>query len=355
MKIIHIAMIVWIALKLVPLLFFKYIVNPMLFVQTINKVHPLFHFIMQLSQNHFVSIHFKMIQKGIIMPHSIQVEEKTVNGVTLIVRTAGLDNDGELILFLHGFPENATMWDPALIHMAKKGYRCIAPNQRGYSKTARFSDISNYRSPNMVADAFALVEAYGADQFHLVGHDWGSVISWRMVLTNPKPILSFTAMSTPHPAAQVETIAENPEQRKRSQYMWDFLQPDFVDKMLADDAAILRGYYADMPKEMIDAYVDFFDYETMTAAVSWYRIWLSDIKNTPKAQATVPPVDSNVKIIYGINDQYTLPDNYERGKKHLTGYNVHVPLEADHWLIEMVPDLVIAEIEEHVTRFSKNK
>ena len=126
-KIIHIAMIVWIALKLVPLLFFKYIVNPMLFVQTINKVHPLFHFIMQLSQNHFVSIHFKMIQKGIIMPHSIQVEEKTVNGVTLIVRTAGLDNDGELILFLHGFPENATMWDPALIHMAKKGYRCIAP------------------------------------------------------------------------------------------------------------------------------------------------------------------------------------------------------------------------------------
>ncbi|HHX37284.1 MAG TPA: alpha/beta hydrolase, partial [Clostridiaceae bacterium] len=181
------------------------------------------------------------------------------------------------------------------------------------------------------------------------------VISWRMVIGKPELNLSFTAMSTPHPAAQVETIAENPEQRKRSQYMWDFLQPDFVDKMLSDDAAILRGYYADMPQERINEYVDFFDHETMTAAVSWYRIWLSDMKNAPKTQTTVPPVDSNVKIIYGVNDQYTLPDNYERGKKHLTGYNVTVPLDTDHWLIEMEPERVIEEIEEHITRFSSKK
>ncbi|HHX36458.1 MAG TPA: alpha/beta fold hydrolase, partial [Clostridiaceae bacterium] len=114
------------------------------------------------------------------MSHTIQIEEKTVNGVTLTVRTSGLENDGDLILFMHGFPENAKMWDPAMLHMAEKGFRCIAPDQRGYSAKARFDDITNYRVPNMVADAFALVEAYGGGKFHIVGHDWGSVISWRM-------------------------------------------------------------------------------------------------------------------------------------------------------------------------------
>ncbi len=282
----------------------------------------------------------------------INVIEKEVNDVILNVRTAGLENEGDFILFLHGFPESSLMWEKALVHMAEKGYRCVAPDQRGYSPKARFADITNYRIKNILADAFALVDAFGVDKFHLVGHDWGSVISWRMVMTHPERIYSFTAMSTPHPAAQVDTIMNNPEQRERSQYMWDFLKPDFVDTMFADDKAILRGYYKGMPEETIEKYLKFFDYETMTAAVSWYRIWLSDLQKSTAPAATPPNVDSNVKIIYGVNDRFTLPDNYARGMKYLTGYHVMAPIETDHWLIEMEPEKVIAEIEEHIVRFS---
>ncbi|HEV3052805.1 MAG TPA: alpha/beta fold hydrolase, partial [Longimicrobium sp.] len=39
-----------------------------------------------------------------------------------------------VLVFLHGFPEAAFVWDPLLQHFARPengGWRCVAPNLRG--------------------------------------------------------------------------------------------------------------------------------------------------------------------------------------------------------------------------------
>ena len=41
--------------------------------------------------------------------------------------------DGPVVTLLHGFPQFNTSWDGVLRHLVAQGYRCLAPNQRGYS------------------------------------------------------------------------------------------------------------------------------------------------------------------------------------------------------------------------------
>ena len=54
-----------------------------------------------------------------------------------LVRVAGMQNEGPAVILLHGFPESSIMWQPLLDEAAKKGFRVLAFDQRGYSPNAR--------------------------------------------------------------------------------------------------------------------------------------------------------------------------------------------------------------------------
>ncbi|MEO7242455.1 MAG: alpha/beta hydrolase, partial [Variovorax sp.] len=55
------------------------------------------------------------------------------SGIELSCRAAG-EWGRPLMLFLHGFPEAAFIWDALIEHFARPehgGLRCVAPNLRG--------------------------------------------------------------------------------------------------------------------------------------------------------------------------------------------------------------------------------
>ena len=85
---------------------------------------------------------------------------------------------GELVVLLHGFPQTSACWTLLLETLAAAGYRAVAPDQRGYSPTARPTTVSAYRLPELVADVAAIADRLYAGTFHLVGHDWGGVVAW---------------------------------------------------------------------------------------------------------------------------------------------------------------------------------
>ena len=87
--------------------------------------------------------------------------------------------DGPVVILLHGFPQLNTVWDAVVPRLTAKGYRCLAPNQRGYSPGARPRRRRDYRMPELVDDVGALIDASGADRVHLVGHDGADL--WRGV------------------------------------------------------------------------------------------------------------------------------------------------------------------------------
>ena len=109
----------------------------------------------------------------------IEVRDIAANGMMFRCRTDGAT--GEPVVLLHGFPETSHMWTALMPKLAAAGYRCLAPDQRGYSPGARPDDVEAYSYRNLASDIFALADAAGFDCFHLVGHDWGGGFVARLV------------------------------------------------------------------------------------------------------------------------------------------------------------------------------
>ena len=76
-------------------------------------------------------------------------------GVELECRTSGKPGQ-PLLLFLHGFPEGAFIWD-GLLEQFGGHYRCVAPNLRGYGRSSQPTAISDYRAKYLVEDLAALI------------------------------------------------------------------------------------------------------------------------------------------------------------------------------------------------------
>jgi hypothetical protein len=63
------------------------------------------------------------------------------------VRDAG-PPDGSVVVLLHGFPQRNDSWNAVIDRLAAQGYRCLAPNQRGYSPGARPSAAATTACPH---------------------------------------------------------------------------------------------------------------------------------------------------------------------------------------------------------------
>ena len=81
------------------------------------------------------------------------------HGITLSCRMAG-EEGRPVLMFLHGFPEAAFVWDVLLEHFARPengGYYCIAPNLRGFEQSSAPLDPAAYRAKHLVQDISALI------------------------------------------------------------------------------------------------------------------------------------------------------------------------------------------------------
>jgi pimeloyl-ACP methyl ester carboxylesterase len=87
------------------------------------------------------------------------------NGISIHVAEAGPD-DGPAVLFVHGFPELWYSWRRQMEHLAARGYRCVAPDLRGYGDTTAPPDPSSYTAFHVVGDLVALLDAL---RLHQVG------------------------------------------------------------------------------------------------------------------------------------------------------------------------------------------
>jgi pimeloyl-ACP methyl ester carboxylesterase len=96
-------------------------------------------------------------------------------------RTSWLEAGPErapLMVFLHGWPELGLIWRSQLRHFSAEGWRCVAPDMRGYGNSSRPHSISAYSVRELVADMVELHDALGASPAIWIGHDWGSAVAW---------------------------------------------------------------------------------------------------------------------------------------------------------------------------------
>lgn len=176
------------------------------------------------------------------------------HGITLSCRATGAP-DRPVLLFLHGFPEAAFVWDELLEHFAQPehgGYRCIAPNLRGFERSSAPAEVSAYRAKPLLQDLSALIAAVTQDSptpgqlACLVAHDWGGALAWGLAAQHPALLRQLVIVNAPHPATFQRELANSPEQQAASAYMSFLARPDAADLLAENDFARLWPFFTNM-------------------------------------------------------------------------------------------------------------
>lgn len=274
----------------------------------------------------------------------IEIKDLPANGMTFRCRVCGLENTGEPVILLHGFPETSHMWEGVLISLASQGYRCLAPDQRGYSPGARPKDIAHYQIKEIASDVIALADAVGFQKFHLVGHDWGSGCGWTVVQLYSDRVNSWSALSIPHMAAFDTAKKTDPDQKKRSWYM-DLFQLPIIPEVLFGFAVAGNppSLWKSTDEEVADYLTVFRKFDGRKATINWYRA----NKNIPIQYGDVflPTL-----LIWGNQDIAIGHAGVEMTKQFMQGEYSLIELDAGHTLVQQQFERVNQEILNHIQR-----
>ena len=263
---------------------------------------------------------------------------------TFTCRVAGMDNDKGTIFLLHGFPETSRMWIDLMSVLEKEGYRIIAPDQRGYSKGARPSKVSDYTIDKLSQDIIDIADEFNIDKFHLVGHDWGSAVSWYLTSNFPDRIITLSALSVPHLDAFVYSMRNDLIQMKKSEYISFFnkpILPEIYFKIFS--YRNLKRIWSKSSESEIASYLEIFKQRrALKSALNWYRANFKD------DETRIGDISTSTLIIYGMNDMAIDVKSVDDSEKYLKGNNKIEKLDSGHWLIQESFEEVSESIMEHI-------
>lgn len=249
--------------------------------------------------------------------------------------------DGPVVVLLHGFPQRNTCWDAVIPRLVERGYRCLAPDQRGYSPGARPLRRRNYRMSELVDDVGALIDASGAGRVHLVGHDWGAAVAWGVAAQLPERLATVSPLSVPHPAAFLRAQVTS-RQGLASWYMHAIQLPRLPERfLLGKDGTAARlsnalessGQTPEAARRDAEAMTQ---PGALTAALNWYRgIPLSDLRGV-SAKITVPTM-----YVWSDRDiALTGKAAHDCGRYVRGPYRFEILDGVSHWLMDERPDTV---------------
>ena len=312
------------------------------------------------------------------MHPDIQTWQQTLpHGITLSCRACG-EPGRPVLLFLHGFPEGAWVWDPLLRHFSRPengGYRCVAPNLRGYERSSAPEDVKAYRAKHLVQDIVALIDSEcgplpgGQPLAALIAHDWGGAVAWSLANQHPHRMRQLVILNSPHPGPFLEALQHDPAQQAASAYMNFLVQPDAAAQLAAKDFERLFGFLTGQDTSLPSLTAPTEDLEvhwlTSTMKAQYREVWQHGLQgglnyyrasplrpataNDPGASAVqIPPEALRIEVptllLWAQDDVALLPCLTEGLDAHIPDLKL-VPIEqATHWVVHEQPARVIQEI-----------
>ena len=103
-----------------------------------------------------------------------------------------------LLIFVHGWPELSWSWRHQLPVFAALGFRCIAPDMRGYGRSSVYDTHDAYALQNSARDMLELLDALGAEKAVWIGHDWGAPVVWGIASHYPDRCHAVANLCVPY-------------------------------------------------------------------------------------------------------------------------------------------------------------
>jgi pimeloyl-ACP methyl ester carboxylesterase len=266
-------------------------------------------------------------------------------GVNIDLDVHGPD-DGPVVLLLHGFPDDRSLWRHQVPALTERGFRVAAPDQRGVGASDKPAGVDAYAMPFLVGDMLAVLDHIGADRAHVVGHDWGAAVAWVLASLAPDRVDHLVALSVGHPAA---FRGAGYAQREKSWYMLLFQFEGVAERWLsADGFRNLREWMRHPDADAVAARLG--EDGALTAALNWYRA------NVPPeallaAPPELPPVAAPTLGVWSTGDIALTEANMVGSASHLAapwryerleGPGHWIPLEAADRLNELLLDFLPA-------------
>jgi pimeloyl-ACP methyl ester carboxylesterase len=276
-----------------------------------------------------------------------------LDGIRLHIAASGA---GDPVVLLHGFPEFWYSWRSQLPALAAAGFRALAPDLRGYGDSHRPKGIEAYSTERLVADIVQLIERVAGGNAHLVGHDWGGVIAWRLAAMRPDLVRKLVILNAPHPQAFRRVLRTNPVQWLQSSYVLLFQIPWLAERLVsAGDFWLMEQTFKYQPANPnaftaadIARYKQAFRQAgAITAALNYYRAALrypGDLRSGPQT-VTVPTL-----VIWGDRDPYLSKQLTKDLDRWVTQLEVeHLP-DASHWVQNDAPQKVNQLLSDFLSR-----
>lgn len=292
------------------------------------------------------------------------------HGITLSCRATG-ERGRPVLLFLHGFPEGAFVWDGLLDHFSRPengGYRCVAPNLRGFEHSSAPTDVSAYRPKYLVQDIVALIALEAAGQggqlAALVAHDWGGAVAWNLANQQPHLARQLIIINSPHPGTFVRELKSSLAQQASSAYMNFLIRPGAERLLVQDDFRRLWRFLGDpaggsaTPPWLTDEVKD--QYRTvwragLTGGCNLYRA--SPLRppreGDPGAAALDLPhaaltVSLPTLVIWALDDIALPPALIEGLDAYVDQLTVKTVPGASHWVVHEQPVLIAQFIQSYL-------
>jgi pimeloyl-ACP methyl ester carboxylesterase len=146
------------------------------------------------------------------------------NGIHLHIAEQG---EGPLVVMCHGFPECWYSWRHQLAALSAAGFHAVAVDMRGYGQSDRPEAIDQYTLLHLVSDMVGVLDALGAEQAVIAGHDWGAPVAWRAALLRPDRFRAVIALSVPYASSRgsVPPTSVMPRTNDAQFYQLYFQQP----------------------------------------------------------------------------------------------------------------------------------
>jgi pimeloyl-ACP methyl ester carboxylesterase len=264
-----------------------------------------------------------------------------VNGVKLHYAEIG-SRSAPMVLLLHGFPQCWYQWRLIMPRLAER-FHVIAPDMRGYNWSGKPPGVDSYGHDWLAADVAGLVEAFGRERAHVVGHDWGGLVAWYAGIFRPERVDRLVVLNAPHPGAYQRELTRT-SQFLRSYYVYLFQLP-WVPEALSRlsvgqtlrASAVVPGAF---PDEAIDVYRNGIAQPgAATAMVNYYRAGFRYALRHGHAPGVNGMVARPTMLIWGMKDFALVPELSYDLDRWVPGIHVQRIHDCGHWVAEEKPRL----------------
>jgi pimeloyl-ACP methyl ester carboxylesterase len=295
----------------------------------------------------------------------------------LSCRVAG-PRGAPLLLFLHGFPEAAFVWDEMLARFGGQ-YRCVAPNLRGYPGSYAPADPKAYRANVVLGDLLGLIQQQAATPdtpaAAVIAHDWGGALAWGLAAVAPQTMQRLVILNAPHPGLFLNALRDDPTQQAASSYMNLLRQPGIEPQLAANDFAQMwpfferfggatwltpelraqyRQAWSTPPKHIEGVHTAI---SALTGPLNYYRASPlhpptspEDAVNTLQLPDALLHVNVPTSVVWGEADTALPPSLLDGLDRYVHDLHVTRLPQATHWLVHEAPNDVAQAIEAALAR-----